>query len=224
MIHPRQRSFATSLLLLGLLTLLMSFSGGWGIAYGQTAGPTPVANQPAILNVTKEADNPSPRPRDTVVFVIRVSNVGGQPARNVQVVDAVPGEFEIVNVYATQGIPQINGQNVTVTIQQLDPGMMVVVTIETRVRATARGQLSNQVVVRAANLDGSPIAEERAQAVLGVADTADDPSASPSHAQGPGSQLSNTGADTPLYWPLFLLGLLLMMAGFVIFLRSRKTT
>ena len=40
----RQRSLASSLLIASLLVTLMSFGGGWGAAYGQSAGlaPTPI--------------------------------------------------------------------------------------------------------------------------------------------------------------------------------------
>lgn len=220
MSHQRQRSFAMSLLLTGLLVTLMSFGGGWGEAYGQTAGPTPTPRR-ASLSVTKEVDNPRPQPGDTVVFTIRVQNVGDVPATDVVVQDNVPGTFEILDASASTGTVAVRGQTVRVEIAQLDPGATVVITIRVRLRPDAQGRLVNVVVVRQGN---AAIEEQRAEAVLDVSDSGDDSSAAPTATpQGPRSSLGNTGADTSMQWWLLLLGLMLIAAGSVIYWRTRST-
>ncbi|HEY0733677.1 MAG TPA: DUF11 domain-containing protein [Herpetosiphonaceae bacterium] len=221
MSHQRQRSFAMSLLLTGLLVTLMSFGGGWGEAYGQTAGPTPTPRR-ASLSVTKEADNPRPQPGDTVVFTIRVQNIGDVPATDVIVQDNVPGTFEILDATSSTGTVTVQGQTVRVQIAQLDPGATAVITIRVRLRPDAQGRLVNIVIVRQGN---SASEEQRAEAVLDVADSSDDggqaaPTATP---QGPRSSLGNTGADTSMQWWLLLLGLMLIAAGSAIYWRARAT-
>lgn len=227
MMYRRHHSIASSLLLTGLLVMLMSLSGGWGIAYGQTAGPTPTPG-PATLSITKEADNPNPAPGETVVFIIRVSNTGSEAARDVQVEDAVPGAFEVVNVYTTLGIASVSGQNVIANIPQLDPGVSAVITVETRLRAGASGQLTNEVVARAIAVDGAALPPQRAQAVLAVeADTVPDTNIASGAGTDTGtlpSQLSNTGAEGGVQWSLLMIGLLLMLLGTAIFVRARKTS
>lgn len=222
MSHQRQRSFAMSLLLMGLLVTLMSFGGGWGEAYGQTAGPTPTPRR-AALSITKEVDNPRPQPGATVVFTIRVQNIGDVPATNVIVQDNVPGTFEILDAGASTGIVSVRGQTVRVEIAQLDPGATVVITIRVRLRPDVQGRLVNVVVVRQGN---AAIEEQRAEAVLDVADSADDsgqPAAPTATPQGPRSSLGNTGADTSMQWWLLLLGLMLIAAGSAIYWRTRST-
>ncbi|HEX6292765.1 MAG TPA: DUF11 domain-containing protein [Herpetosiphonaceae bacterium] len=209
-----------SLLLMGLLVTLMSFGGGWGQAYGQTAGPTPTPRR-AALNVTKEVDNPRPRPGETVVFTIRVQNVGDTTARDVIVQDNMPGAFEILDVTTSAGTATVRGPTVRVEIPQIDPGATVVITIRARLRPDARGPLINVVIVRDAT---GALDEQRAEAALAVAGAAaeasDPPSGGPQVPRGP---LSNTGADSGLQWSLLLLGLLLMIAGSVVFWRARAT-
>jgi uncharacterized repeat protein (TIGR01451 family) len=225
MSYQRQRSFAMSLLLTGLLVTLTSFGGGWGQAYGQTAGPTPTPRR-ATLSITKEVDNPRPRPGETVVFTIRVQNVGDQPARDVVVLDVMPPAFEVLDATTTAGTASVRGPTVRVDIPQIDPGATVVITIRARLRPDARGRIVNIVIVRDAN---AALGEQRAEAILEVSDTADDaqPGASPAMpgtgAQGPRGSLGNTGADAGMQWWLLLLGLALMAAGSAIFWRSRST-
>lgn len=222
MSHQRQRSFAMSLLLTGLLVTLMSFGGGWGEAYGQTAGPTPTPRR-AALSVTKEVDTPRPQPGATVVFTIRVQNIGDVPATNILVQDNVPGTFEILDAGASTGSVTVQGQTVRVQIAQIDPGATVIITIRARLRPDAQGRLVNVVIVRQGN---AAIDEQRAEAVLDVSDAADDngqPAAPTATPQGPRSSLGNTGADTGTQWWLLLLGLMLIVAGSAIYWRSRAT-
>lgn len=224
MSHQRQRSFAMSLLLTGLLVTLMSFGGGWGEAYGQTAGPTPTPRR-AALSVTKEVDNPRPQPGETVVFTIRVQNVGDVPATDVVVQDNMPGTFEILEATASTGTVTVNGPTVRVQIAQLDPGATAIITIRARLRPDAQGRLVNVVIVRDGN---ASVEEQRAEAVLDVANSADDgaggqPAAPTATPQGPRSSLGNTGADTSVQWWLLLLGLMLIAAGSVIYWRARAT-
>jgi uncharacterized repeat protein (TIGR01451 family)/LPXTG-motif cell wall-anchored protein len=246
MSHQRQRSFAMSLLLTGLLVTLLSFGGGWGEAYGQTAGPTPTPGRTAVISVTKEADNPRPRPGAIVVFTIRVQNVGDTPARNVVVQDNLPGTFEILDATTTAGTATVRGPMVRVDIPQLNPGASAVITIRARLRPDARGRLVNTVIVRATNVAGEAIAEQQAEAALDVDESAGtEPTAPGGGAQNPGDSggntgdnsgsapgggaqnprgsLGNTGADSSMQWWLLLLGILLMAAGSTIYWRARRT-
>jgi uncharacterized repeat protein (TIGR01451 family)/LPXTG-motif cell wall-anchored protein len=225
MSHQRQRSFAMSLLLMGLLVTLMSFGGGWGAAYGQTAGPTPTPRR-ATLSISKEVDNPRPRPGETVVFTIRVQNIGDQPTRNVVVQDVMPSAFEVLDATSSAGTVSVRGPTVRVEIPQIDPGASVVVTIRARLRPDARGRLVNTVIVRENNAE---VGEQRAEAILEIADEAGEdgqsdtsPDAPGTGAQGPRGSLGNTGADSSTQWWLLLLGLMLMAAGSAIFWRSRS--
>ena len=223
MSHQRQRSFAMSLLLTGLLVTLLSFGGGWGRAYGQTAGPTPTPSGAAQITVTKEVDNPQPRQGETVVFTIRVQNTGDAPARDIVVQDNMPGTLEILDVSATAGTVSVRGPTIRVEIAQLDPGAGVVITIRARLRPDARGQLVNVVIVRSSD-SGGTIVEQRAQAALGVTESTAEERATPGGGtQNPRGSLGNTGADSTIQWWLLLLGLLLMAAGSAIFWRARRT-
>jgi uncharacterized repeat protein (TIGR01451 family) len=223
MSHQRQRSFAMSLLLTGLLVTLLSLGGGWGQAYGQTAGPTPTPSRTAVITVTKEVDNPRPRQGQTVVFTIRVQNTGDVPARDVVVQDNMPGSLEILDVATTAGTASVRGPTVRVEIAQLDPGASVVITIRARLRPDARGHVENIVIVRASNIGGATV-EHRARAVLEVAESAADEPATPNAgAQNPRGALGNTGADATIQWWLLLLGLVLMAVGSAIFWRARRT-
>lgn len=225
----RQRRCAVVVWGLGLLLIAMSFGGGWGRAYGQTAGPPPTTG-PAALVVTKTADTLTPTPGSPVTFTITVSNGGGAPALNVEVQDVMPGAFVIREVRATLGTVAVNGQTVRVSIPRLDPGFTVVITIRTELRNSARGTFRNLVLARAEDPNGVLLAEVQADVVLSVgeedapppAPPADTPAA-PGRADGrPASGLGETGMETGTIWPLLILGLLLVVLGGGIFWRVRR--
>jgi uncharacterized repeat protein (TIGR01451 family) len=223
----------TSSALAGLLILLISLGGGWGEVYGQTAGPTPTPSQRAILSVTKQVDNANPRRGDIVAFTIRVQNTGSVAARSVIIRDVVPGAFDILNASATAGTVEVRAQTVTVTVANIDPGMTVLLVIEARVRNDAQGELRNTVIVREAadpaTADG--VNEQRATVTLTVAEEA---AAAPSAGAQPGGQtgqsgvsdslLSGTGAESGLQQSLLLIGVALVLAGALIFFRTRTST
>jgi uncharacterized repeat protein (TIGR01451 family) len=228
--YPR---FATSSALAGLLILLISLGGGWGEVYGQTAGPTPTAGPRASLSVTKQVDNANPRRGDIVAFTIRVQNTGSVAARNVIIRDVVPGAFDILNASATAGTVEVRGQTVAVTVPAIDPGVTVLVVIEARVRNDAQGELRNTVIVREADdpatADG--VNEQRATVTLTVAEGAADAPPAGGQASGQTGQsgasdslLSGTGAGSGLQLPLLLIGIALVLAGGLVFLRTRTST
>lgn len=221
-------------MLTGLLIMLISFGGGWGEAYGQTAGPTPTPGQRAVLSVTKQVDAANPRRSDIVSFTIRVQNTGTAAALNVVIRDVLPGTFDVLRASATAGAVKVNGQVVTVTVPQIDPGVTVLTVIEARVRNDARGQLRNTVVVRAAGaVDGSGSTDEvSATALLDVAEQTDAPPASGGDNRGGaggdnrgGSNplLSGTGAGSGLQMPLLIIGIMFVLIGGLIFTRVRTT-
>src|SRR5688500_17740445 len=112
--HSRRfRRFGQLQMLIG--TLLLMFAGGsissWGVAYGQTAGPTPTGNQ-AALGISITVDNATPRPGDTVTWTIVVGNTGSADAREVQAADLIPDGFEIIDGVASRGRLVIDGQEV----------------------------------------------------------------------------------------------------------------
>ena len=228
--HHRQRRFATSLWLTGLFAAIMSFGGNWGTAYGQTAGPTPTPGAQPVLAITTEVDTTNPRPGQTVVMIIRVTNNGSAPARNVNVTDVIPPQFEIINVYGTSGIYGVNGQIVDGMIAEIAPGATVVITVEVVVRRDAQGRIINEVIVRMINQDGVVINTVRAEVAVTIqgasgasgSATENGGGTAAGNQSGVRSQLGNTGGQQILYWPLLLIGVLLMLAGTAIFLRARK--
>lgn len=224
--HHYQR-FATSSVLAGVLILLISLGGGWGNVYGQTAGPTPTPSRGAVLSVTKRVDNANPRRGDTITFTIRVQNTGSVTARNVIIRDVVPGTFDILNASATLGAVKINGQTISLIIPALDPGVTVLLVVEARVRNNAQGELRNTVIVREGDPSVADGNEQRATAVLMVAEG----TAGPTQPGGPRNQigpsdslLGRTGAGSGLQLPLLLIGLALVLAGAFVFIRARGTT
>lgn len=234
-----QHRFATSFFFAGLLAVLLSLGGGWGDAYGQTAGPTPTPADVA-LSIAKSVDQPTAQPGDTVVFTIRVQHVGNAPAQNAVVQDDIPSAFELLSASSSAGTVAVSGPTVRVTIPQLNPGETVIITVTARIRPDARGSLSNTASVTAIGVSGVQLPPQTATAGLSVSGEsgADDSAgndedgasgvvrsgAEADNGTGLKSQLSNTGVDAGLQWPLFIIGVLFVIAGSVLFARSRKTT
>lgn len=234
-----QHQSAISFFLAGLLVGLMIIGGGWGEAHGQTAGATPTPSG-ARMSIEKTANRANARPGQNVVFTIRVQNIGNAPARNVVVRDDVPAAFEIINATSSAGTATVSGPTVAVAIDELNPGQTVIVTVVTRLRPDATGELSNTAQVTASDTAGVQLPPQRATATLsaGVED-GDDASGGAANgndrsgsagangaeddANRPRAQLSNTGIDADLQWTLFVLGLGFLLAGSVLFFRARKT-
>lgn len=222
----RRRKLATSLIVAGFLAFWMSLGGGWGAAYGQTAGPTPTVAD-ADLAVTKEASVAQARPGSTVTFTIRVQNTGGAPALNVVARDDVPSAFEVISATASSGTVATSGPTVTLTIPQLNPGESAVLTIVTRLRPDALGQLTNDVVASAARMSGERTADRRASASLNASEDAPDAAAGGSAGAAGSSgdvssQLSNTGADGSVVWWLLAVGIVLISVGGTLIWRTRR--
>lgn len=127
--------------------------GNWGVAYGQTAGPTVT---PAIIDkndptIAKTA-NPSQAPAGSeVTFTITVRNPGTVPATNVVSVDNVPSEFQITSVTSSKGTVTTNNQTVQVDIGTLAPGETVTIIVKTVVR---EGFGNDKPVLNKADLTG----------------------------------------------------------------------
>jgi len=205
----------------------MLLGGTWGVAYGQTGGPTPTPG-PGILAVSKSVDNQNPRRGDTVTFTIRVSNTGGKVLRNVEVLDVMPGTFQVLGATATKGTVTQRGQTIRVSIPELAPGETVLVTAQARIRNNARGTLRNNVVVRAQDVAGVSAGEQNASAVLGVSEESADDAAG-GRGRGVGNEagggpqyIGNQGVDTTLRWPLMIGGMFLVAMGGLVFMRARR--
>lgn len=211
MAQQRQARLGLPLVISGLLIMLMGFGGSWGIAYGQSAGPTPTPGQ-SNLEITKSADTDSACPADPVAFTIRILNRGASPASNVEVVDTVPDGFDIISATATAGTVSTNGQTVTLTMPQLDPGVSAILTITTRVRAdAANGEVENQVVVNSTNLG-----EQRAEVAVTLVECG--------AGNNPPTQLPDTGANPSIQWALLLAGATLFVVGGGLLIRERRTS
>lgn len=167
MAHSRRRSFATSLIITGFLMVAVSLGGTWGVAHGQTGGPTPTP-RPASLVVTKQVDGPATRqPGEVVTFVIQVRNDGDEDANSVQILDIVPGTLEVLDVHVNPVAPRqtvvTRGQNVQVNLDPIRPGETYSITVITKIRSNARGRITNMVLVRA-----SKVADVQAMAEMEV--------------------------------------------------------
>jgi uncharacterized repeat protein (TIGR01451 family) len=97
---------------------------------------TSVANNGSLI-LEKGVDKPFAGPGDTVTWTITVTNPTSAAVPNVEVGDTLGSEFQIVSANAPKGTVSINGQTVTLTIPQLNPGESVTLTIVTKVRSDA---------------------------------------------------------------------------------------
>ena len=61
------------------------------------------AIQSADIGITKDVDNATPDPGDTVTFTVTASNNGANTSTSVQVTDALPGGLTFVSASTTQG-------------------------------------------------------------------------------------------------------------------------
>jgi len=144
--------------------------------------------------VTKIANPPFAIPGEPVTFIFYVSNPGTVPANNVVAIDPIPSAVEILSATAPTGTTTISGQDVIFSINTLQPGETITITIETRVRPEVATPFTiiNEVCMNADNMP-----EQRCDTATVLSVTA----------------LPATG-ETPI-WSLILQGLL-MIGGAVL--------
>lgn len=124
---------------LGLGLIMLGWGGFWGIAYGQTAGPTPTARSVVkAITATKSVSPSSGMPNDPLTFSVQVRNNDTVPQTNVVFTDRILDFLEVITVATTKGSVASSGQDVRVEIGTLEPGETVTVTITVRIRATAQ--------------------------------------------------------------------------------------
>jgi len=125
-----------------------------------TTGPAPqiVAVDPFI---TKSANPPFALPGESVTFTFTITNPGTVVATSVTATDPMPAEVEILSATAPAGNVSINGQNVVFTIDALQPGESITVTIASRVRDSVAVPfvIRNEVCMQAANQAAQRCAE-----------------------------------------------------------------
>ncbi len=117
-----------------------------------TGEPTAVVAVPTSLPITiadpmiaKDVSAPFAQPDGPISWTITVTNPNSVPIHNITVIDNLPPQAELVSATATAGSISTTGQTVTFSIQTLDGGQTVVITIEGRVRSDASGAVITNV-------------------------------------------------------------------------------
>lgn len=161
-----------------LLFLLLALSGfgftiyfkqGWGLAYGQTAGPTPTSassnagNNSAALTITLSSDSKNPIPGASYNYKLTVQNNSDSTINQVIAVDVLPGLLNVGKVSMLQGTITVNGQEVTAGIGTLAPKETAEISINVQIKnrspanasltntATVQGKLDNSIVSSSSN-------------------------------------------------------------------------
>lgn len=127
----------------------------------------PNATEPLV---TKTASVESAQPGEPVTWTITVTNGSTAIMPNVTLVDAVPGDLELISASTTAGASIVTGNLVDVTIGDLDPGEAATLTINTNIALTASvpGIITNTAV---AQREGGT--QVSAEASVGVGTTSD---------------------------------------------------
>ncbi|MCL4875755.1 MAG: DUF11 domain-containing protein [Anaerolineae bacterium] len=94
----------------------------------------PNATEPTI---TKTASVESASPGEPVSWTIQITNGSTNPMNNITMVDAVPGELEIVSATTSRGASIVTGNLIEVTVGTLGPGERATITINTNIALTA---------------------------------------------------------------------------------------
>ncbi|HEY1016541.1 MAG TPA: isopeptide-forming domain-containing fimbrial protein [Herpetosiphonaceae bacterium] len=209
----------------GLLCLLAGWGGSWGVAYGQTAGPTPTGTPPTGVLATKSVSTNNPNPGQQFTFTIQVANNQGVEQPDVVIEDQIADILEIVSVTSTKGTVTVNGQNVRVDVGTLQPGETVTVTITVRVRQTVPNGTTTVNVARVTMPPPGPAGTPGpgTPSVPPIVTTASNPVAiAVGTAGGPPSGLPNTGASGESNGLLLALGGLLVLIGAALLVAQRR--
>lgn len=139
----------------------------------QTAG-TFTASDPFI---TKNANPPFAIPGEAVTFTFVISNPGSVAAVNIVAVDPMPAQVEIISATAPVGTVTVEGQNVVFRRDVLQPGEVITVTIQTRVRASAVTPfvITNEVCLNADNMSAESCATARVLSISTLPSTGQSP-------------------------------------------------
>jgi len=127
--------------------------------------PTPATADPVI---TKRINPKRASPGDVVRFTIEVTNRGALPATHVVVRDDVPDYLRVISVTATQGIPSVSGNVVTVKVGTVAPGQEVRITIDAVVGSEAQPGREIENCADLAFVEGEPRNSCRPQPLPGV--------------------------------------------------------
>jgi len=92
---------------------------------------------PLPLTLTKSAEPPFVLPGGNVSWRIIVTNPNAQPATNITVSDDVPSALKVLSASAPSGTVVINGQQVTLTLMQINAQSSITLTVLTRMRPGA---------------------------------------------------------------------------------------
>ncbi len=207
-----KRSTAVGLLaiLLGINMVGFGWSGSWGVAYGQSAGPTPtLPTNISPISAEKSVNPSNGEPGDSLTFSIDIRNNETSAQTNVTLSDRIPDFLEIISVNTTKGTASFSGQNVSVNIGTLEPGEVVTVTIVVRIRQSASdGDTGINVAEVSSTEGGSTVTTPTNPVAISVN-------------QPPPAQLPPTGASSRPVW-LGWLGLALCAVGLFSVLRQRQ--
>jgi uncharacterized repeat protein (TIGR01451 family)/LPXTG-motif cell wall-anchored protein len=199
-----------------------------------------------VLDVSVDVDNNTPAPGEQVTYTVVVANTGSAPALNVEVEIVLPSAVELISVTPSQGTvantvqpakraglaaplaqPGMGGaagvnsqasQTIVVNIPELAGGESATITVVARVRNGASGTATTTATATAANVAGE--VEDDAVIVIDAGAAAPTPT-TPGASEQPRA-LPDTGATNGIQWSLLVTGLLLVVAGGVVFIRTRN--
>ncbi len=114
---------------------------------------TPSVDGPDLV-FAKQGEPAWVLPGELVTFTLSVVNRGRQAAVDVVVTDEVPAYLEVLEATATQGVTEVQGQQVTARIGVVGPGFEVRIIIRTRVRLDAPAPLEMENVALLTSSNG----------------------------------------------------------------------
>ena len=149
--------------------------GGGGFVEPQYGDPG-IAVDPPKLGVTKTVKEHTVRIGHNFTYLIDVTNTGAQTAKNVTVLDSLPGSVQLVSV--TPGAPTCTG-TVAISCNLGDLPVGQTITVEIEVKAREITVLDNEAFVSADGLlpvsSGHVATAVKPEATLQVTKTADAP-------------------------------------------------
>jgi len=137
----------------------------------------PGTQTPPNTSINKTVNPPFAGPGETVTWTITAGNPGPQTLTNVRVVDTLPAQFEVLSVSTTLGTGSVNGQTVTVDIPTLAVNANAVITVRSRIRASAQPPylLENNACMTSAQVSAAACAKATVSSAAGLPATGESP-------------------------------------------------
>jgi uncharacterized repeat protein (TIGR01451 family) len=111
---------------------------------------------PPEVEISKSVDQREAKVGDLIGFTIRVTNSGGEAARDVVVSDTLPDYFDLLDATTSRGSVAVNGRTITVNIGALDPDEMITIRIRAYVNVSAPMEGSNTGTVTTSSSGDDP--------------------------------------------------------------------